>query len=287
MKCEIATLVSREAQTSNTAVYRKDLPKSGCYSAIDIGIRLTNGVTSAINMDLLDAIKRISLVVNGNDYRYHLSGQEAFRLYWLRHGHPMPYTWTEAASGVNEVWFRMEFGRYIGDSLYGLDLSRFDNVQVAIDYDAVLFGGAVAGTTFATGTFTVTLIAHQFPYTKRPSFRAMLGDREFYNVASAASGDIMQGVPSSNPIAELAVMAIEDNIAEGTDITDVMIGKDNFSVLWINAKWYNLQSIQSEGLTEPIERFNLLASNAAVRDTHLANIKAAIAKPRAVTTAVA
>jgi hypothetical protein len=287
MKCEIATIVSREAQSSNTAVYRKDLPKSGAYSAIDICVRLTNGATSAINMDLLDAIKRISLVVNGNDYRYHLSGQEAFRLYWLRHGHPMPYIWTEAANGVNEVWFRMEFGRYIGDPTYGLDLSRFDNVQVAIDYDATLFGGAVAGTTFATGTFTVTIIAHQFPYTKRPSFRAMLGDREFYNTTSAASGDIVQSIPSSNAIAELAVMAIEDNIAEATDITDIVIGSDNFSKLWINSKWYNLQSIQSESMQEPAERFNLLASNAAVRDTHLSNIKAAIAKARAVTTAVA
>jgi hypothetical protein len=287
MKCELATIVSREAQTSNTAVYRKDLPKSGCYSALDIGIRLTNGATSAINMDLLDAIKRLSLVINGNDYRYHLSGQEAFRLYWLRHGKPMPYIWTESASGVNEVWFRMEFGRFIGDQVFGLDLSRFDNVQVAVDYDAVLFGGAVAATTFATGTFTVTILAHQFPYTKRPSFRAMCGDREFYNTTSAASGDIVQNVPSSNPIAELAVMAIEDAVAEATDITDVKIGSDNFSKIWINGKWYNLQSIQSANMDEPVERFNLLASDAATRDTHLANIKAATAKCRTVTTAIA
>lgn len=287
MKCESVLLVNREAQTSNTAVYRKDLPKAGCYSAIDIGIRLTNGASSAINMDLLDAIKRISLVCDGNDYRWHLSGQEMFRWYWIKHGKSMPYSWTEAASGVNEAWFRMEFGRFIGDPLYGLDLSRFNNVQVNIDYDATLFGGAVAATTFATGTFTVTLMAHQFPYSKRPSFRSMIGVREFYNTTSAASGNITQNVPSSNPINAFGIMAIEDTVAEGTDITDVKIGKDNFSTIWINNKWYNLQMLQTLGLDEQLERFNLLASDAATRDTHLANIKAAIAKCRAVTTAVA
>lgn len=283
MKTESVLLVNREAQTSNTAVYRKDLPKAGAYSALDIGIRLTNGSTSAINMDLLDAIKRISLVCNGNDYRWHLSGQEMFRWYWIKHGKPMPYIWTEAASGVNECWFRMEFGRFIGDPLYGLDLARFDNVQVNIDYDATLFGGAVANTTFTTGTFTVTLMAHQFPYAKRPSFRAMLGVREFYNTTSAASGDIVQNMPSANPISTLAVMAIEDNVAEATDVTDVKVGKDNFSSIWINNKWYNLQMLQAEKLNEANEKFNLLATEGAVRDTHLANIKFCTTNPRTLT----
>ena len=196
VKLEQTVIMSREAQTSDTALFRKDLPKAGAYSALDIGIRLTNGATSGINMDILDVIKKISLVMNGNDYRWHISGQDFFRQYWMKHGRPMPYTFTESASGVQEVWFRMEFGRFLGDTMFGLNLDRFNNVQLQIDYDNTVWG-AVGVTTFTTATFTVTLIAHQFPMASRPVFRGMIGLREFWNGTSAASGDEVQSLPSS------------------------------------------------------------------------------------------
>ena len=275
-------LMNREAQVSNTALFRKDLPKAGCYSAIDIGIRLTNGATSGINLDLLDVIKHLSLVINGNDYRYHMSGQGAFRNYWMTHGRPMPYNWTEAASGVNEAWFRMEFGRFLGDNQFGLDLSRFNNAQIQIDYDATVWG-SVGATTFTTGTFTITIIAHEFPYAKRPSFRGMLGLREFWTGTSAASGDEVEDLPSANPIAGLGVLAIEDNIAEATDITDIKIGKDNFNTVWVDGKWYNFQSMQNAGLDVREEVFDLLLSAGATKDVHLANIRVANAKDRSIT----
>lgn len=275
-------LMNREAQVSNTALFRKDLPKAGCYSAIDIGIRLTNGATSGINLDLLDVIKHLSLVINGNDYRYHMSGQGAFRNYWMTHGRPMPYTWTEAASGVNEAWFRMEFGRFLGDNQFGLDLSRFNNAQIQIDYDATVWG-AVGVTTFTTGTFTITIIAHEFPYAKRPSFRGMLGLREFWTGTSAASGDEVEDLPSANPIAGLGVLAIEDNIAEATDITDIKIGKDNFNTVWVDGKWYNFQNIQNAELDVREEVFDLLLSAGATKDVHVANIRTANAKDRSIT----
>ena len=102
VRLEQSVIMSREAQASDAALFRRDLPKSGAYSALDIGIRLTNGAASAINLDLLDVIKHISLVCNGNDYRFHISGQDMFRNHWLKNGRPMPYKWTESASGVRK-----------------------------------------------------------------------------------------------------------------------------------------------------------------------------------------
>src|SRR5574344_381117 len=285
-RIEQAVIMSREAQTSNTALFRKDLPKAGKYSALDIGIRLTNGATSGINLDILDTIKHISLVINGNDYRWHISGQDFFRQYWMKHGRPMPYKFTESANGVNEVWFRMEFGRFIGDEQFGLDLAKFNNVQLQIDYDCTVWGAA-AVTTFTTGTFTVTIIAHQFPYNARPAFRGMIGCREFYTTTTAASGDLVEDLPSSQPILSLAVAAREDNVAEATDITDITIGKDNFNTIYTSGKWYNYQQMQNADLDVREEVFDLLLSNAATRDCHLANIKQANVSPRSMTIGVA
>ena len=285
-RLEQSVIMNREAQTSDTALFRKDLPKNGCYSALDIGIRLTNGSTSGINLDLLTAIKHISLVCNGNDYRFHINGQDFFRHYWMKHGRPMPYIWTEAASGVKEAWFRMEFGRKLGDTQFGLDLSRFNNVQVQIDYDATLLGAA-AVTTFTTATFTITIIAHQFPYSSRPSFRGMLGLREFWTGTSANSGDEVQDFPSAVPVLALNLAARETNVAEATDITDIKIGKDNFNTVFIDGKWYNFQSMQNADLDVREEKFDLLLTSSATLATHLANIRSVLLLPRASTAGAA
>lgn len=286
VRLEQSVLMSREAQTSDTALFRKNLPKSGKYSALDIGIRLTNGSTSNVNGDILDVLKHISLVMNGNDYRFHINGQDFFRQYWLKHGRPMPYVFTETGSAVQEVWFRMEFGRFMGDTQFGLDLSRFNNVQLQVDYDCTLLGAA-AVTTFTTATFTITVIAHQFPYESQPGFRGMMGVREFWTGTSVAFGDEVQSMPSANPIVALNVAAREDNVAEATDITDIKVGKDNFSKVWIDGKWYNFQSIQNCDLDVREEVYELYLSNAGYRDIHLANVRYAGVDPMAATAGAA
>ncbi|DBA35259.1 TPA_asm: major head protein, DJR fold [dsDNA virus vir530] len=282
VKLEQSVIMSREAQSSDTALFRKDLPKAGAYSALDIGIRVTNGATSCINKDILSLIKKIGLVFNGNESRFYISGQDFFRHYWMKHGRPMPYLWSEAASGVQEVWFRMEFGRFLGDPMYGLNLDRFNNVQVQIDYDMTV-NGAIAVTTYTTGTFTITLIAHQFPYAARPVFRGMIGLREFWNGTSLASGDEIQDLPSSNPLLAVSVAAREDSVDEATDITDIMIGKDLFSTRWVEGKWYNFQQMQNADLDVREETFDLLLTTAAVKYAHLANIKTAAITARSLT----
>lgn len=285
-RIEQSIIMNREAQASDTALFRKDLPKAGAYSALDICIRVTNGSTSAQGVDPLDVVKHLSLVLNGNDYRWHMSGHEMFRWQWMKRGRPMPYTWTQSASAVQEVWFRMEFGRFMGDNQFGLDLSRFQNVQVQCDYDMTI-PGAIAATTLTTGTFTVTIIAHQFPYESKPSFRGMMGCREFWTGTTAAAGDIVQDLPASNAVLAISVFCIEDAIEDAVDITDIEIGRDNFSKSLIKTKWYNAQAIQNSMIDVREEIIELFADNAQTVDTHLSNIKQAAAKCRAVTTAIA
>lgn len=279
-------IMSRETQASDTAMFRKDLPKAGKYSALDIGIRVTNGSTSAQGVDPLDVIKRISLVVNGNDYRVHVTGHQMFRHRWMKNGRPMPYIWTQAASGVQEVWFRMDFGRMLGDTQFGLDLARFQNAQVQIDYDMTA-PGAISATTLTTGTFTVTLIAHEFPTANAPSFRGMMGCRVFWEGTTVASGDIVQDMPASNVVTAVSVMCIEDAIADAVDITDVEIGADNFKTSLVKGKWYNFATSQNSVLDVKEEIIELFGDDAQTTDMHVTNIKSAIAKCRVVTTAIA
>jgi len=269
----IVTLVSREAQTSNTAVYKKDLPKAGGISAIDLGIRLTNGSTGIANLDLLDVLKKIELVFNGTDRRLSMTGQEMYRLHWLKYGAPPIHTWTHVGSGVQEVKFRYMPGRYLGDPEYGIDLSRFNNVQLSVDYDATVWGAAGV-TTFTTGTFSPTVMLHMFPPGQVPGFRGMIGAREIWNYTTVG-GSVNKDVdlPASNPISGIGLFAMEDNIAEATDVTDIIIGKDQFSTRWVDGKWYDLQPICNAALKVREETYRLYATDADSLDCHLANIK--------------
>jgi len=271
---DLVTLTSREAQTADTAVWKKDLPKAGGISAIDLGFRLTNGSTGTANLDLLDVLRKIELVFNGTDRRLSLTGQEMFRLHWLKYGKPPAYTWTHRGSGVSEVRFRYMPGRYVGDTEYGIDLSRFNNVQLSVDYDATQWGAA-AVTTFATGTFTPTVLLHMFPPGQVPGFRGMIGQREIWNYTTVG-GTVNKDVdlPSSNPISGIGIFAMEDNIAEATDVTDVIVGKDQFRTRWVDGKWYDLQSVVNRDLTVKEEVFTLYPTAANNLDTHIADIDA-------------
>jgi hypothetical protein len=111
----------------------------------------------------------------------------------------------------------------------------------------------------------------------------MMGIREFWNGTSAASGDEVQSLPNSNPILAVSVSALEDNIAEATDITDILIGKDNFATRWVDGKWYNFQQMQNQDLEVKEESYILYASNAGYRDAHVANTVSAQALGRSMT----
>lgn len=286
MAIEQAYLSNRDTQTSDTSIYKKDLPTVGFISAIDIGIRAQNGVTSCINKDLLKNIKYVMLVANGTNILWRISGAELFRYQWLKYRRPMFYSWTEVASGYQEVWFRLLLGRKIGDPMYGLDLSRFNNVQVQIDYDMTVTG-AIAGTTFTTGTFSPTIVLHMLPLASHPSFRGFVCLREIWTGTSAASGDQPVNMPSQRPILALGVQCLADNTAEGTDITDVKLVAQNGARVYVANKWYNLMARNSADLDIDEEFFTLLMSTTATKNCHLTNIRRKNVNDTSMTTAVA
>lgn len=270
-KMMITTLIDREVQTSDTLVYRKDLPKSGKVSAIDIGVRFTNGATVPQNKDPLDIFNHISLLFNGTDYRFHMKGQDVYRYNWAREGRPMPCIFTEVAGATQEAWFRIPLGRFIGDTQFGLDLAKYRNVQLQLDYALSNFG--TVGTHIITGTIAFTVLLHEFPASSAPAFRGMLAAREFWTGTSVASRTTLQSLPAQNPVTALYVSATEDAIDDGTDITDIKIGKDRFNTVWYNGKWYNFARVLNDKLDERSESYTLTCATASTKLTHVNNIR--------------
>jgi len=270
-KMKVTTLTDREVQTSDTLVYRKDLPKTGYVSAVDIGVRFTNGATVSATGDALDIFNHISLLFNGTNYRFHMKGQDVYRYNWVKGGRPMPAVFTQVASATQEVWFRIPLGRFIGDPFFGLDLSKFRNVQLQLDYALSNFG--TVGTHIITGTIAFTVLLHEFVYPQVPAFRGMICAREFWTGTTVASRTTLEYLPSQNPLAGVFVSATEDAIADGTDITDIKIGKDRFGVVWVDGKWYNFARVMNDQLDERGECFILTNATAATKLVHVNNIR--------------
>ena len=281
MLTKVTTLIDSEVQTSDTLVFRKDLPKNLKISAIDVGFLFRNGATLAANKDALDIVNHLSLLINGTEYRFRLTGKDCFKYNALRNGKFMPHKFIDTVSVDSEFWLRMPFGRFLGDPSFGLDTSKYDNSQVEIDYALSNFG--TVGTHIITGTLAITIILHTFMPSNQPSFQGMISASEFYTTTTVASRTNVQDVPSQNAIKALIVSCVEDGIEDAVDITDIKIGRNNLENVYTVGKWDNYMAEQSMRLGRFEEKFVVSPTAGGTLLTHIGNIKRVTITPNTIT----
>jgi len=281
MITKISTLIDREVQTSDTLVYRKDLPKNLKISAIDIGFRFTNGATLAANKDALDIINHLSLLINGSQYRFRLTGKDCYKYNALREGKFMHTNFIDTVSVTPEFWLRMPFGRFVGDPSFGLDTSKYDNTQIEIDYALSNYG--TVGTHIITGTLAITILLHTFMPDQQPSFSGMISASEFWTGTTVASRNNLVDIPSQNPITRLIVSCCEDGIEDAVDITDIKLGRNNLENVYLQGKWYNLQTEQRARNGLYTEKYVCSPTAGCTLTTHIGNIKRVTATANLIT----
>lgn len=211
-------LADRATQTSDAATFRQDLPRTGQVSAIEVGVRITNGATRGTEQ-IEDAIDRIEVLGNGSFPIISLTGRSAKALAALFLRKRPPRRRTEAASAVQEASFLLPFGFHIWDQGQYLDLSRWQQVQLAITYSPT-----VSATTFATGTTTFTVKLHHWSQDASPGGAGRyLRAREIFSFTTVAAGDQQILLPTEHPLLGLIVMWREAAIALETDITRLRV----------------------------------------------------------------
>ena len=267
-------LVDRETQASDDAVFQEDLPTKGGLSGIDLILRNTNGATSNLLAFLTEVVEKIEVVVNGDEKRVSLTGEEAFRYAWMRDGQPPGHVFDEQASAVQELHLPIQFGRYLGDPLFGMKLSNYNNAQLQIDYDAEAVN-AVGATGFLTANMEISALLHITDANKEPAYRGMIGTREIRNFTSVASGDEYVALPQQHPIVGIGVYAKEDNVAGHTDITHARLSLDNDAKQPIRGRWEHHVARNRAFYTENEIVYNLLKGDTDYVNTHLDNIREA------------
>jgi hypothetical protein len=259
VRFNVQTLADREVQTSDASVKKYDLPTKGSLSWIRLVIRASNGATSNHDNWIPEAINKIQVVANGDQVVWSLTGEEAFRHGWLKLGKPPYNLFSEVAGAVQECEFPILFGRYENDPLYGIDLAKYKSLQLVIDY-ALTNGGAIAATTYATGTFEISAIMGITPPDRLASFRGFIGTREIQNYTSLASSDSITKLPGNFPMTAFCLYAKEEGVAPTANVTHLWLQLDSGQKKPIYGRYDFFLAAQIDKLGYQPITYHLLAS---------------------------
>lgn len=133
--------VLRDAVSMTFAqTYELDLPKDGQLGSLVLYISSTqNGypfLSTVAKWRLIDYISKIEVIGDGSEVIKSLDGREALAAAFYDDGQEPPSMWRTYSNTPHRQWIPIHFGRHLMDELYGLDLSRFDQVTLKVTNDA-------------------------------------------------------------------------------------------------------------------------------------------------------
>jgi hypothetical protein len=120
--------------------YELDLPKAGQLGSLVLYITSTSNGYSFLGAvpkwRLIDYISKIEVIGDGSEVIKSFDGLEALAEAFYDDGQEPPGMWRTYSSTPQRQWIPIHFGRKLMDEIYGLDLSRFNQVTLKITNDA-------------------------------------------------------------------------------------------------------------------------------------------------------
>lgn len=268
MTLERRYLLNREVQAGDDATRTVELARAGLLSAIMLRLECTNGATSGTER-LRDAIDRVEVIADGSDVLFSLEGTEIERWQYVWQKRRAAQVLTQRLSVVQELSLLVPFGRFIGDPALNLDLSKYQRVELSIQ-----FSPTISGTAFTTATFTISAIEYSWRPENMPvGRRGFLRTRQIRSFTSAVSGEEVVELDRRYPLMGALVYAREAAIADGVDITIVEVRENDGRVIPYTARWLDAQMENHEMLDiDPTEEGVVLRTDAETIDTFVSRI---------------
>ena len=269
MALERRVLIDRDTRGANDGTVRYELPRTGRCSALALGTRITNGATNNITETVFDAIDRVEVIADGSEVLMSLTGVELYKWNWLLHRRRPPYTRTSAASGVQELWLTIPFGRRLGDKELYLRFDDYRRLELVIT-----FSPTIAATEFTTATTTFTVISYEWPENMTGlARRGFIRITQVADFTTVAAGNEDVEMPRAHPHLAYLVHCREATIQDGVDITNLEVREDSGVRVPYTGRW---EDVQHENMDtwdiECIEEGIGLLTDADVLDTHQARL---------------
>jgi hypothetical protein len=183
--------------------YELDLPKNGLLGSLVLYISSTqNGypfLSTQPKWRLIDYISKIEIIGDGAEVIKSLDGREALAEAFYDDGQEPPSMWRTYSNTPHRQWIPIHFGRHLLDELYGLDLSRFDQVTLKVTNDAT-------STEFSTD-IDITVIAYWLRDAMGP-FGGYFRDEVWKSWLPVAAATEYSDLPVALPIRRILLKAL-------------------------------------------------------------------------------
>src|SRR5574337_1909489 len=210
----------REAVTMvRGQTYRIDLPKSGLLSSIFIKVSGSN-VSGATLADeswrLQDFLTTLEIIGNGATVIKSLDYKNAEYFHWLRNKSNPINAWRNYATNTQFEYLPLFFGRKLWDRDYGLDLSKWDNVEFRLTN--------TASATYYGADFSISLLLGYWRELAG-GFRGYLRTEKWREWTTVSDDTQYFLLPSDYPISGVHVRALPDTTtgmadANGANLMD-------------------------------------------------------------------
>lgn len=199
--------VQREVLRSGVSMtfnqtYEQDLPKSGVLSSLVLYARSTqNGqpFLTACKWRLIDYLSKIELIGDGQEVIKSFDGRQALACaFYDQKGLVPPSMWRHYSNTPHRQFIPLNFGRFLSDRLYALDLARFEQVKLKITNDAT------------SSQFTTDIQLDVIAYWLRegtPALGGYLREEEWKTWAPAAAAVEYTDLPVGLPIRRILLRA--------------------------------------------------------------------------------
>lgn len=127
--------VREGASMTLNSTYQLDLPENGLLSGLLL--RVSGNQISGLGLGggswrIVDFISKIDILIDGATICKSLAGDAVQSIALLDQGVTAPDTWRNYATNTQFAYFLINFGRKLADTEIGLDLSKFNNVQLQV-----------------------------------------------------------------------------------------------------------------------------------------------------------
>jgi len=179
-----------------------DLPEHGLLTSLLIrvsGNQISGYGQNGGDWRIIDKLTKIAVLVNGATICKSLTGYQAQALAFYDQGVVPPGDWRNYASNTQFEYLLINFGRFLGDTEVGLDLSRFANVELQITNDA-------AATDFTS--FSVSVLGYYLRGSTNGQFKGYMRTEEWRAWATVQNETKYNDPPVEHVIRRIMLQAI-------------------------------------------------------------------------------
>jgi hypothetical protein len=229
------------------STYRLDLPEHGLLSSLFIKVITTNvGAFGQGEADWrpIDELSKFEVILDGATICKSLTGYQVSALSFFDQGVMPPSTWRNYATNTQVEYLLINFGRYLHDLEYGLDLAKYNNVELRITNtaDATDFS---AMTVAVLATYLREAPAGQFKgHMRSEEWRQWTGVQDATEYLTIPTEHIirriiLQGIPAVNTdfVSDTGMHSAMDDIAFSMDTGAVRIYKGGIDALVRDNFW--------------------------------------------------